>query len=1059
LAVGFKSGLRKVWDGTMVMTGWLTGVMGRVRAAGMHKRRRQYVSSAVPAMIETLEVRQVLAAGALTKDIKPGAGGAFEPVVISLGAGSTGVYFGAEGDATKGRELYKSDGTSAGTVLVKDINPGAESSSSPAGSTQVKSGLNDFATVGTTTYFAANDGTNGSELWKTDGTEAGTLLVKDIEPGAGHSEPSKFVAFGANKVLFYAKTAASGYELWISDGTDAGTTMVKEIQAGAMNGVDPDESPLPVVIGTTAFFTANNGATGFELWKTDGTSGGTVLVKDVNPGAPSLSAPQFAPTFAAVGTRLYFDANTATQGTELWTSDGTEAGTTIVKDLFTGNDPNNAANPASSSPSNLTPFGNKLVFAATTAADGNELFITDGTDAGTTIIKDIFPGQDMGTANSSRSRPIGVIGTTLYFSGNDGTVGTELWKTDGTSAGTSLVKDINAGSSDGVNDNEKGIVFDGRLYFVGETLASGRELFTSDGTAAGTVLDTDVNPGSAGNSNIASLTVAGGKLFFLAETAATGKELWARSPNATTNTAPVIDNSGDPYYIAGVGARLNASLTNGILLTDLLARGAGGTITDADAGAQKGIAVTAIDKTFGKWQFTNAPNPAETDWTDIDAGGAVSDASALLLAADATTRIRMISALKPHHDGTVAQGFLPIESKLDAGITFRAWDRFTGTAGQRGDTTTNGGATAFSTAKESAKTFFEARLFRSFNENAGLNVYTLQAEFEVLVTNPAYKDRSTDAHTGFTIYLSPLTAAVPTAGMFRMYYGVQFNDDGTETDMGYRYLTTNGGEASILEGLGRADKRAARQGAYFRELGVNNGTAITGYIAQTVQPGTTEMFQVYRLDLVGKPTRPGGTPEGSPTNTTKQQEIGDHVYSTNFSYEMSEAGKWVKEASRGFVRELSSNTLVLESTTFTPSGNLADKNSLTGGNKSPDLKWTAPPAGTQSFAIIMEDNDAPGGAAAHWVVWNIPVASRGLTEAIAKLATLPDNTKQGTNTFGTLGYDGPNSAAPAHAYFFSIFALSDTLNLPETTTANGLRVALTGKVLASGRTVGFYAKP
>ncbi len=1046
----------------MVMTGWLAGVMGRVRAAGMHKRRRQYISSAVPALIETLEVRQVLAAGALVKDIKPGTDGSFEPVVNTLGVGATGIFFGANGDTTKGRELYKSDGTSAGTVLVKDINPGAASSSRPDGSTQTKSGLGEFLTVGTTTYFAANDGTAGLELWKTDGTEAGTVLVKDIEAGAGHSEPSKFVAFGANKFLFYAKTAASGYELWISDGTDAGTTMVKEIRAAAANGVDPDESPLPVVIGSTAFFTADNGTTGFELWKTDGTSGGTVLVKDVNPGAPSLSATSFAPSFAVVGTRLYFDATTATQGSELWTSDGTEAGTTLVKDLFTGNDPMNAASPNSSSPGNLTPFGTKLIFTATTAADGTELFITDGTDAGTTIIKDIFPGQANNMVNSSGSQPIGVLGSTLYFSANDGTNGVELWKTDGTSAGTSLVKDIYTGGTDGVSQNDRGLVFDGRLYFVGETLANGRELFTSDGTADGTVLDTDVNPGATGNSNIASLTVAAGKLYFIAKTDATGLELWARGPGApgvATNTAPVIDNSGDPYYIAGVGARLNASLTNGILVTDLLARGAGGTITDADAGAQKGIAVTAIDKTFGKWQYTTAANPADADWTDIDAGGAVSDASALLLAADGTTRIRMTSTLRPHHDGTVAQGFIPIESKLDTGITFRAWDRSTGTAGQRADTSTNGGTTAFSTAKESAKTFFEARLFRSFNENAGLNIYTLQAEFDVLTANPAIKDRSDNNYTGFTIYLSPLTAAVPTAGLLRMYFGVQFNDDGTETDMGYRYLTTSAAEAGILEGLGRADKRAARQGAYFRELGVNNGTAITGYIATSAQPGTTEMFQVYRTDNVGKPTRPGGTAEGSTPTTTKQQEIGDHVYTTNATYEMSEEGKWRKEASRGFVRELSTNTLILDSTTFTSSGNLADKNSLTGGNKSPDLTWTAPPAGTQSFAIIMEDADAPGAAAAHWVVWNIPVASRGLAEAIAKLATLPDGTKQGTNTFGNLGYDGPDSAAPAHRYFFSIFAVSETLNLPETTTAAGLKTALGGKVLASGRTVGFYAKP
>jgi hypothetical protein len=155
-----------------------------------------------------------------------------------------------------------------------------------------------------------------------------------------------------------------------------------------------------------------------------------------------------------------------------------------------------------------------------------------------------------------------------------------------------------------------------------------------------------------------------------------------------------------------------------------------------------------------------------------------------------------------------------------------------------------------------------------------------------------------------------------TVPLFRMYFGVQFNDDGTQTDMGYRYLTSNSGEANILEGLGRADFRPQRQGAYFREIGdpsvsgdtgVNNGTAIIGYIYATQHPGTAQMTQVYRTDNVGKPTRPAGTKEGGTPTSTRQQEQGDHVYTTNTAFETSRPGTWRVEANRGFVRELTHN--------------------------------------------------------------------------------------------------------------------------------------------------------
>jgi len=379
---------------------------------------------------------------------------------------------------------------------------------------------------------------------------------------------------------------------------------------------------------------------------------------------------------------------------------------------------------------------------------------------------------------------------------------------------------------------------------------------------------------------------------------------------AMTNSAPVLDNFGAPYLIAPAGSGLPVEMQNGILITDLLVRGTSGNpISDPDAGAVEGIAVTAIDKSLGKWQYTFVSNPTETDWTDVDAAGAVSDSSALLLPADTTTRLRFVTTLMPRHndqatDGSTrgpAQGFLPLETRLDAGLTFRAWDRTAGSAGSRADTTANGGTTAFSSAAETVAVIFETRLFRSFNAAAQLNVYTLEQEFHALVNVFGYQDRSTSGFYGFTVLMSRVPG-LSMSPLYRMYYGIQFNPDGTQTDMGYRYLTTDLNEAQSLETLGPADRRAQRDGCYFREIGVNSGTAILAYIYATSQSGTVAMSQIYRTDLFPKDTRTG--PPGTPVTGSVLQQQGDHVYTTRSAIEMAMPGTWRQESTRGFVREL-----------------------------------------------------------------------------------------------------------------------------------------------------------
>jgi hypothetical protein len=379
------------------------------------------------------------------------------------------------------------------------------------------------------------------------------------------------------------------------------------------------------------------------------------------------------------------------------------------------------------------------------------------------------------------------------------------------------------------------------------------------------------------------------------------------------NSAPVLDNSGNIFTVLGVGSRQSAEMLRGTLVSEILARGAGGNpISDPDAGAVRGIALTNIDRSLGTFQYTLVTNnPAESDWIFVEQAGVISDANALLL--PTTARLRYSTPRMPHHEAPSV--FLALESKLDVGITFRAWDQMTGIAGGRGNASVNGGATAFSVTTETVKVYFEARLFRHFNRAAELNVYTLEAEFNALAAgnNPAFEDRSTDAWSGFTVLLSNVPELATTA-LYRMYYGVQFNTDGTEIDMGYRYLTTNLIEIEALESRGPANKRSLREGTYFREQGVNGGTGILGYIYTTPQVGTQQLWQMYRSDIVQKPTRPPGTREGDTPTSRTRQENGDHVYTTSTQVELAKVGAWGVESPRGFVRPLGGAGIIAPAT-------------------------------------------------------------------------------------------------------------------------------------------------
>lgn len=458
--------------------------------------------------VERLEERAMLAGDLeLVKDINTVAIGGASPANLVV-VGST-LFFTAN-DGVTGVELWKSDGTDAGTARVKDILSGI-ASSSPS----------ELVNIGGTLYFKANDGVTGIELWKSDGTEAGTVQVSDIFVGAASSSPRELTDVSGT-LFFYASDAVAGEELWRSNGTAAGTFRVKDIRPGQL----PSGTYLTelVNVGGTLYFNANDGVTGAELWKSDGTTLGTVLVQDIFAGANTGKPRQLT----NVGGMLFFIAEAPSSGREVWTSDGTSAGTRFVRETVGGSQGSNI--------NYLTNVGGKLFFTAT-ADGGLELWKSDGTFAGTSIVKDIFPGN-----GGSLPDNLTAVGDILYFRANDGATAAELWRSDGTEAGTSRVKDIRPGS---FGSNPRNLVnVGGTLFFVANDVVTGYELWKSDGTEAGTVRVKDIRPGGA-DTQLYSLTNFAGTLYFGALDNAGSANLW-KSDGTAGGTGPVSSSVANP---------------------------------------------------------------------------------------------------------------------------------------------------------------------------------------------------------------------------------------------------------------------------------------------------------------------------------------------------------------------------------------------------------------------------------------------------------------------------------------------------------------------------------
>ena len=151
--------------------------------------------------------------------------------------------------------------------------------------------------------------------------------------------------------------------------------------------------------------------------------------------------------------------------------------------------------------------------------------------------------------------------------------------------------------------------------------------------------------------------------------------------------------------------------------------------------------------------------------------------------------------------------------------------------------------------------------------------------------------------------------------------------------------------------------------------------------------------------------------------------------------------------------------LVVSSSAFQEGGEIPTKYTCEGQDVSPALTWSEPPAETRSFTLIVDDPDAPVGVFTHWVLFNLPVDSRELPEAMPTQAQLPDGSLQGKNDFGKIGYGGPcPPPGRPHRYQFTLYALDQTLDLKAGASKKQVLDAMQGHILAQGRLTGTYQR-
>ena len=328
--------------------------------------------------------------------------------------------------------------------------------------TEVPKASTNFVTAGNLVYFTSRD-----SLLRTNGTDEGTILLKSgfIRQSGFASSFTDFTEF--NGMLFFI----SGNGLWRSDGTPSGTIQL----------ITRNELQIFSGTGGILFFQGSDAATGRELYKTNGTLAGTTMVKDINPGAGNGFLPLIEEENNPIMNGEYYFTGNKGDGGELWKSDGTAAGTVMVKDIRPsfGNSYDHGGP--------LT-HNNLLFFSASTATHGMEPWVSDGTSEGTFMIKDIAPGPDW---SNLIHYGIGLNGAVYFITlppanqwGNEDARHT-LWKTSGTNESTVELAQLGDPRSTFADPFR---IYKNKVYFFERIYGGPHLLKVTDGTPGGTSL-------------------------------------------------------------------------------------------------------------------------------------------------------------------------------------------------------------------------------------------------------------------------------------------------------------------------------------------------------------------------------------------------------------------------------------------------------------------------------------------------------------------------------------------------------------------------------------------